>query len=88
MELFQGVYSPAHLVDNAADGGALVGVELGHQVVCWVGHHRAEHSGNVSGDKRNAKLLVLGAICLGLGDHVLVQRLNCVLKARCRPQKR
>lgn len=75
---------PAHLIDNAADGGALVGVELGHQVVCWVRHDRAEHSCNVAGREGHSQLLSLGALHLGLGHHVLVQRLNGVLKARCR----
>lgn len=75
--------SPAHLADDAADGGTLVGVELGHQVVCRVGHHCAEHPCDVPGRERHAQLLVLGALRLGLGDHILVQRLNGVLKARC-----
>ena len=75
--------SPAHLVDNASDGGGLVGVELGHQIVRWVGHHRTEDTCNVARGEGDAQLLILAALCLGLGDHVLVKRLNCVLKARC-----
>lgn len=75
--------APAHLADNRAHCGALCGVELGHQVVCWVADNRAEDSGNVAGRKGHSELLCLCALRLGLGDHVLVQRLHCVLKAGC-----
>lgn len=75
--------APAHFADNAADGGALGGVELGHHVVCWVADHRAEDSSDVPGRKGHSQLLCLAALRLGLGHHILVQRHHRVLKAGC-----
>ena len=75
--------APAHLRDDVADGGALVGVQLGDQIVRGVGDHSAEHASDVSGHERDTQLFCLAALRLWLRHHVLVQRLDCVLKARC-----
>lgn len=74
---------PAHILDDAANGGTLAGIELGHHVVCWMGHNRTENTSNVPGSKGHSKLLSVVALLLGLGHNILVQGLNRVLKASC-----
>lgn len=44
-------------------------------------HDRAEDSSNVSGQEADPQLRLLGALALGDGDHMLVQRLNGALEA-------
>lgn len=73
---------PPHVLDHAADGGGLGLAQLGHHVVGWVGHYGAEHTGYVPGGEADHQLLVLGALGLGLGHHVVVQHLHHVLEHR------
>jgi hypothetical protein len=56
-------------------------VELADQVVCGLTHDGAEDPGDVAGNEGNTQLLLLGALRLGLGDHVLVQGLHRVFEA-------
>ena len=64
-------------------GHALGGIHLGDQVVGRVGHDGAEDARDVARGKRHAQLLRLAALRLGLGHHILVQRLHHVLKGAC-----
>ncbi len=74
---------PAHILDDAANGGILAGVQLGHHVVSWVRDNRTEDTSNVSSSKGDSKLLIVAALLLWLWHNILVQSLDCVLKARC-----
>ena len=67
---------PAHLLDDLARGDALVGVELGDEVVRRVRDDRAEDSRDVARGERDGELLLLGALGLGLGNDVLVESLK------------
>lgn len=77
---------PAHVLNDATNGGSLAGIELGHHVVCWMRHNSTEDTSNVTSSKGDTKLLVVSALLLGLGDNILVQRLDCVLEAGCSRQ--
>ena len=77
---------PSHVLDDVSHSGALLGVELGHEVIRRVRDGGAEDSGNVAGGKADSELLGLGALVLGLGDSVLVQGNDGVLKGTWRAQ--
>ena len=74
---------PAHLAHDLARRDALVGVELGHEVVGRVRDDRAEDAGDVAGGEGDGELLLLGALGLGLGDDVLVEGLERFFDFRC-----
>mmetsp|Transcript_245 Transcript_245/g.458 ORF Transcript_245/g.458 Transcript_245/m.458 type:complete len:391 (-) Transcript_245:267-1439(-) len=71
----------AHLVDDLSHGSTLGGVQLGHQVVGWVGNDGAEHTSDVTGHETDTQLLGLRALLLRLWHDILVQSLDSVLEA-------
>lgn len=62
-------------------GSSGLGVEFRDQVVRRLRNNGAEDAGDVTCHEGDSQLLVLAALRLGLGDHILIQSFHGVLEA-------
>jgi len=75
--------APALLLDHVPEGLALVLLlaHLGHKVVSRLADYRAEHARYLARSERDRELGALALLALGLGEHVLLEKLHTGLEA-------